>query len=457
MRASWIPRRLTIPGIAGLAAIIGWILLARTGGIATDSDGARTEEKAPAPSPASLPPTLAARGSGEIPSEMPDAEVRPSEEGVTRELPLDVAIVDASDGRVPASELQRISTIARITGDSHAKVATSFSVDIPAGYATWEEPKVVATVARRAVRLVHVFPLRREAAAYLTVRDAEGRPVNGTFVRARVGGRATDARWDAGNPAGRLSGLPFLPGERVEFVATQVADGVTDSEYRVRSAQWHGRFESDSRSPLHAEVTLPDEWTERSTLIGLGGGDGFPFRGRGNPRPQPVGRVEVTVFGRDGRPLAETDVRIGWMVQTTDSKGFAAFDRVDLGDREVATDEPGVVTATALVAVTENGTARVTLRESEGGTVGVEVVDEKGVGLPFATLQLGKPGGVTWCDLSDDGVQRTDLYTDALGRRILAHVSRGRLGISAAFGERQGDLVVDVREGERTSVRIVVK
>ena len=458
-------RRLAIlAGIAAFAGIAVWALAglgppgAEEIGAAGGHEPGHAAPVSPVQGPASTGPTLATRGEGRTPGPTPKADGRREEaDGAARDLPLDVSIVDAADGRVPATELQRIRTVARVASDSKARVAASFHVDPPDGYARWDEPQVVATVARRAVRLTHVFPLRREAVAFLTVRDAVGRPANGVSILARVAGRATDAAWNPRSPTGQVSGLPFLPGERVEFVATEEAGAGTDPENRIRRAEWQGRFGNDPLLMLRAEITLSDEWTTVDTLLGIGGGADGTFRGRGKPRPQPIGRVEVTALGRDGLPLGETAVRVGRIVQRTDSKGVAVFDRVEVGDRAVATDEPGVVTYSTLVSVAENGTARVTLREPEGGTVEVEVVDEKGVGLPFVTLELGKPGGVAWCDVSDDKVQRTDVYTDVLGRRTLARVSPGRLGISATFGERHGDLVVEVRDEERTPARILVK
>ena len=70
-----------------------------------------------------------------------------------------------------------------------------------------------------------------------------------------------------------------------------------------------------------------------------------------------VGSVALTVHRRDGRPAVRAWVQVGGFPGRTDLRG------------------------------------RAVLREAQGATVRVRVVDEEGEGLPFAILEL-RPGGV---------------------------------------------------------------
>jgi hypothetical protein len=104
--------------------------------------------------------------------------------------------------------------------------------------------------------------------------------------------------------------------------------------------------------------------------------------------------------------------------------------------------------------VEPGGSNILVLREPDGGTLLVHVVDEQGEDLQYATVAVDDP---TWCDLADDWTQRTDPYTDARGQRTLTRLSPGEVRVSAVFGRRRAEGVATVFEGGRQRLTLVVK
>jgi hypothetical protein len=90
-----------------------------------------------------------------------------------------------------------------------------------------------------------------------------------------------------------------------------------------------------------------------------------------------------------------------------------------------------------------------------GGTLEVRVQDEAGRGLPYATLELGLPEALPWVDRLD-GVQRLDPLTDASGQRILRALPVGTVTVRAYFGSRSADAQVEVADGSRQAITLVV-
>jgi hypothetical protein len=462
--------------LAAVAAVVAWGLWFRAAPIDTPEprghvheEQARVALEAPVragrPSPGSVPGPA---GAGVVLAGPLPPEALPPEppDPAARYLPFRLQVVDATDGRgiaVPWKlKLARGASWVDVTSaeptvdflEEKGLLAVAV-VPAPTGFVAWDEALLETKVARRATALWHVYPLRPEAAVELSVSDPRGRPLPGTGVSARVAGRSVAVQW-AGGASGRIGGVPFLREEEVEL-SVRLSDAAKGEHADwLGWIDWRGRLATHRGEVLRAEVVLPAfEGPASSTLIGVGGGAGGAFRGRGRRRlPEDTGRVEVAVVGRDGQPLANTRVNLGGRSSATDARGIVVFEDVTPGEREVNTQEPGVATTRATVTVASRRTSRITLRESEGGTLDVEVVDEAGVGLPFAAVGIGDS---TWLDVADDGTQRTDPYTDELGRRSFAHVSAGGVVVRAEFGERTAQESVEVRDRERTVVRLVVK
>jgi hypothetical protein len=387
-------------------------------------------------------------------------------------VPLAIEVVEAMHGRrldvawelgpsAPEEERTGRGTSARTVSTSASQdLERTFQVEVPQGLAAWDEPRIHVTVARRARTLRHVHPLRPEAVVHLTARRADGSPAGDAAVTARVAGRGVAARWNVHRGAGAVAGVPFLCGERIAFDVTEM-EPRDRPPFRAWVGSWEGRLGTDPREQVTAVVSLSAEPGSAGSLLGTGGGAGGAFKGRGRIRVRDEagqrGGLEVTVLGRGGAPLVDTLVRPRDPSRTarTDARGQVTFDDVPTGEREVETYEPGVLTARDTVRVAAGATSRATLREPEGGTLEVEVVDGEGVGLPFATVSVGSSS--YWLDVDDEGVQRTDPYTDAHGRRRLHHVPAGPVGVGAAFGERALSERVEVAEGSVTPLRLVLR
>jgi len=119
--------------------------------------------------------------------------------------------------------------------------------------------------------------------------------------------------------------------------------------------------------------------------------------------------------------------------------------------------EEGVVPLWTPVTVHPNATTEVSLAEPVGGGVALAVTDEQGVPLPCASVSVTQPSQLEWIDVSDDGVQRLDGHTDQLGRRALSHVEPGTVGISGTWALLRGSVSVEVRNGEWTTARLVLR
>ena len=132
--------------------------------------------------------------------------------------------------------------------------------------------------------------------------------------------------------------------------------------------------------------------------------------------------------------------------------------RKDVGEKPALamTLEPGLVLARAKIHVVADDVVRVDLLEPCGGRVLLHVVDAEGLGLPFATFEVSSWCSNTWLDLGGD-VQRIDAFTDHEGRRILDHVDAGGLHLTVRWAGHEVSGDFEVREGEDTEARIIVR
>ena len=64
---------------------------------------------------------------------------------------------------------------------------------------------------------------------------------------------------------------------------------------------------------------------------------------------------------------------------------------------------------------------------------------------------------MTWLDVTDEGVQRIDGFTDRAGRRVLDHVESGEVEISASWASRTAKATLWVADRGRVVARIVLR
>jgi len=382
---------------------------------------------------------------------------------------LQVHVVDAEDGRaVPHAETSvpgaRMTGFDESSGDPRYLVLLNVDdradvplhVVAPRGYVAWEPSVRTVAISPYARRLVSIYPVRPEVPVTVSVSEPGGEPTRSPAIEsAVVAGRKLPASADATDAYGRLriGGVPYLRGEEVSVRAKRAGG--------IASALVRGRIPDDPATGLHFDIVLPPA---NPYAIGMGGGAGGAFRGRSSSRSlqasgshrHPKGAVLVSVRRRDGRPAAGARVWLEKRQMRTDASGVARFDRVGPGTYAVTAKQVGLLPLTGEVTVKGEESARLELRETEGGRLAVQVVDEDGKPLSFATLKVTAASGHPWVDLDGD-VQRVDPFTDHEGRRVLNRVEPGGVTVSAAWGSRKKQMSVRVAAAEETEIRIVLR
>ena len=336
------------------------------------------------------------------------------------------------------------------------KTGLGISVQPPEGRLAWDEATWRVQISPYAKRLEVYYPLRREVGVSVTVLEPDGSPtLKPEVYDVRAAGRNITASRRASDGLGRLriTGVPFLPGEALTVRA------------RRRGGYAHAtvtaRIPAEAGVDLFLEVTLPPE---PQNALGIGGGAGGSFRGRGGSRNlitsggshvRPKGAVVVLVRRRDGTPAQGARVYLGKRETRTDLKGRAHFPRVHPGEYAVRVKQVGLLPLSGKVTVRGEAQARLVLREGPGGRLEVCVVDDEGRPLAYARLQVKTASGQPWIDLQD-GVQRVDPFTDHEGRRVLHGIEPGTISILATWGSRKRRVQVPAEPGQSRPVEIVL-
>lgn len=172
------------------------------------------------------------------------------------------------------------------------------------------------------------------------------------------------------------------------------------------------------------------------------------------PPPPPPGALRVRALAPTGAPAVGALVRIGERTATTDAEGLARFDGLTPGGVQVAVLGAGA-TGAAQAQVESGRTRTIDVQPGAGGTLEVELCDADGNAIPIGTVRVDQPSGLPWIDLSG-GVQRLDPFTDARGRRTLEGVETGRVRVTGSYGTREVSVEVDLAEGQRLPVRLVL-
>jgi hypothetical protein len=423
-------------------------------------------------------------------------------------LPVSLAPVDAASGeRVRGATwrsefailLEELETVAEEGPHTlFARPGESGSLilhvrESPEGYVAWDRFFEDIHVSRFASSAVVRYPLRREAAVFVHARGA-GPLAYGFRTALRVKNSQVGERDAEGRV--RLRGVPFHPGVPLEVMVTpEIPEGwnegsvVTDPGRELFRREVGGTPYAFLAIPggVVVEGLLPEQPEEElsleARLPGRGaeppawpvyavGGSGIGRRGGGPapPRPFPTGAGDtatVRVLRRNGEPApgAKVSIRHGaprvlHQYLRADARGVARFEGVQGGWADFRIIEPGMVrTSSGRVALDRE----VTLREGEGGTIAVRVVDAKGRGLPFAKLRVETTSSEhvrgpvhSWID-EEKGIQRVDPFTDERGCRTYLHVTPGRVMVSAWWLDRKGGAKAVVENGETTTVVVTLR
>jgi len=328
----------------------------------------------------------------------------------------------------------------------------SFEAQPPAGWVAFERTWLSAVLSPYAREVEFVYPLRREVQVSVTPMEEEGGTARAEIQSLSVAGR-TPADWSwKGDASGRLNvyGVPFLRNEVLEL-SVRRPDGTGFTKVRTVLPD-HPAARLDLRVVLPKEDGL--EGPSDNGAIGIGGGSSSSFSG---PRhAQLDNAVLITVRRHNGLPAVNAPVTLGRLSgQRTDAKGQVRFERVQAGAQRVTVRQAGLLPLTRSVDVREKGTTRVDLREGSGGIIDLLVVDEQGRPLSYAAVRVKTPSGLAWVDLQGKR-QRIDPFTDHLGHRRLTHVETGDLELTASWGSRRVSIGVDVKEGETSSLRVIL-
>ena len=346
-------------------------------------------------------------------------------------------------------------------------------VVLPEGWMLPDGFEFTGPISADARRLLVLVPSWREIPLEVDVVDEQGRPFDEALIsRVLLGGQETHIEIDElGGGRRRIRGLPLRPGELVQvFFESKGVEVVTPvppepQEWSESLPQEPGeartRVPEDDRAPWAVRAVLSDRKVYPGTILERNGvdfdftpeaslGEGAADDGRG-----PRGSVSVRVVGFDGLPIQGAEVAIASSpaLGPTNAQGTASVSGVRPGEHRLLFGAPGRLLAEALVTVVADTEASVVLREPQGATLDVLVLDAAGEPRPFAELSL--PGARVF-DVHD-GEQRIDPYTDEHGRRTLARVQPGPLTVVATWGRHRGATKIEAREGERLTVRVVAK
>jgi hypothetical protein len=405
---------------------------------------------------------------------------------VDRGLPLTVHVHEGGDGRMVRDARWKI--LPRLAWEGPAVASSPVHVPVKRGAPaslTLEVEAPRGTVARHpatftpwihpaAKRLDAVYPVRPEARVVLVfppeVQPFRPEDWQGDVQVAGVSAKAELGRFDA---QGRLwmEGLAHLVGERVTVTGSigerwaltgdaplgaDARELVAVSLVATAAGESGGQF-----------ISFGNKNVDVLGLVGVSApGHGLHVRlanfrslrlvfvGMTDVPPLPPGSLKVTVLTPTGLPAAGAVVRAGEREVVCDGAGVARLDALEAGEVEVRVLGYGAG-AREQVTVASGRESPVTLRCSRGGTLEVEVVDDEGRGLPYATLAVQQADSAPWIDF-EGGVQRIDPYTDADGRRKIVGVALGAVKVSASYGSRSAEAEVVVTEGSVATVRLVL-
>lgn len=417
----------------------------------------------------------------------PDVTLR-----VSTGLPLDVHIEDAASGRpvsgAPWSVTPRVGWdedsphAATLPDRRGSPVALALTVRPPPGMLA-QEPGAWERLLHPAAERAEIrYPLRRTARVVVAFpREVQPFHPEEWSGNIWVAGHAAPREAQHFDGQGRLvvDALPWLSGERVD-VQGQIADRwivggkallgadaretvhVTLRAYPMPDLRHLvAQFESNGAhlTVVHVrldgtkiQLTLQQrvEILEQALQLDLSG----VALAEPPPSPRYVPRtLRVKVLTPTGLQAARAVVTAQGRSAVTDERGVATFEEFPAGESDLVVLGAGAGVATK-VSVTEQGETEIEVRAERGGTLEVEVVDEQGRGLPYATLAVEQPHGLPWIDLFG-GTQRLDPFTDVRGRRRLAGVL-GDARVTGTYGSRSATAEVEVPEGSVQTVRLVL-
>jgi hypothetical protein len=302
----------------------------------------------------------------------------------------------------------------------------------PDGYALMEEDGVErgAFVSRYAERVRTTVPVARELKLTVTVLTHDGKPAKGATVTASVTGRrSTQSSVEtAASGVARVTDLPFVRGERLSLSAF---------DFEGRRADGEEVLLVDADRELTVTLRLSKEPSNGAIGIGGGSGSSFVDRLRRRPPPDGSGRLSISATRRNGLPAAGAFLFARGPVSRTgraDEDGRLEFSGLPAGTYIVTMREPGLVATSQEVELVDGEARTIAVREIEGRTATVRVVDAEGLPLPNVRVSVRLPWGHHVQVV--DGVQDLDHWTDLSGRVRFVDLPSVPVTVTATLGSR---------------------
>lgn len=337
-------------------------------------------------------------------------------------------------------------------------------LDVPRGHVAWDERAFQGPPCVYARELSVVYPLRPAQRATIVAKHADGRAARAVLDHAEVAGRSGRlqvARDGSGNL--QIDGLPFYRHEPFRFSVRDADSGAIGGIV--------GRLPGEPGALPVLWVALDPGPVIRDEDIEdhLETDNDLPYEqslGTGAVKPPPRRQLHVRVLRRDGTPavgarvsfiphLEEHESPMGPRKATTDLEGIARFADPRPGTATVAADQLGFLDVQGTVEVRALGVTEARVQERAGGRLTVEIIDEHGRGLSFATCQLQTGCSHPYVDMQD-GIQRMDRFTDHEGRRTYAGVFPGPVTLYVQWGHRRKNVEAKIAAGRTEVVRVVL-
>lgn len=319
-----------------------------------------------------------------------------------------------------------------------------------------------------------VVPVHREA-SIIVIPTVDGEPASDVTVARVKLGREELKSWRAEADPGhgiRLRGVPFLRGAHVDVEVSTTVRGekvrptatgeLPDAAGQVLTLQlalgspfFNNASDIDirgGRPENHFEMTA-DGWLSFSPSVLPAAKDGRRVQVR-RVDGTPAVAALVLVQGDPDSAGGSTELR--W---ETNDVGETALPISLTGTRRIQILQHGFIGAEVHADLSSDVVAPLVITEGASGSLEIEVVDESGAAIPYASIAVDQASWQRWVDL-DGCVQRLDGFTDERGRRTIHHVDAQGARVVATYGDRAEGVRLDagwVDTLPRQPIRMVLR
>jgi hypothetical protein len=316
-----------------------------------------------------------------------------------------------------------------------------------------------------------IVPVHRPLDVRVRIVDSGGADVaDAELDEWRIGGVSPASAQVGSEPGGErvVHGVPWIPGELLTLsvsvpVRGSIPPPTTHEDGRTTGRCSTNRWTKQVRTPQHVAdglfvrfVVDPAEEPSRYWVGGFRSGCGCGARNAVEIAAKSLGGARVVLRAAPGEPVAALRIHLLDRRVLTDAEGVARFAGLPEGDAVVSVVTSGTRYPPTTIRIVAGADVEATIRESAPASAVVRVVDEDLRPVPSATVTV-VTSVASWADLSDAGVQRLDAWTDVVGVRECRNLPTGAVTFTARALGRTGSATVDVVEGGRYVVELVVR